>query len=271
MRIARLESEPFYEIPYQRARSGGGTESVTLPLLRGFVDVMPPNVDSIVVASDLQGVAPIQEMNGAVGLLGVALCEELLYLSEQGALPHPSRVGVILAGDLFSESLANRRGASGDVRDVYRALGREFRWVVGVMGNHDTLGPQDREVDRFCRQAKVSILDGRVTELDGLRVGGIGGIIGENGKPQRKSEKVFRSMMRSLLDESPSVVLLHGGPNVPGTRLLGSEVVRESLTHPVERLVICGHAHWSTALVPLPGVGQVLNVDARVVVLSAES
>lgn len=233
--------------------------------------MLPAGVDAIVVASDLQGVAPIQELNGAAGLLGVALCEELLYLSNEGALPHPSRVGVLLAGDLFSDVLANRRGASGDVRDVYRAFGREFRWVIGVMGNHDTLGGQDHDPERFCRMADVMILDGRVIEIDGLRIGGVGGILGENGKPQRKSEKLYRSMMKRVIDEAPAIVLVHAGPNVPGSRLIGSDVVRECLTHHVDRLVVCGHAHWNTPLVPLPGVGQVLNVDGRVVVLSTDA
>ena len=54
-------------------------------------------------------------------------------------------------------------------------------------------------------------------------------------------------------------------------RRAGQAAWRESLRHWPEAqrlLVVCGHCHWHEPLVELRGGVQVLNVDARAVVLT---
>ncbi|WP_394836544.1 hypothetical protein LVJ94_06510 [Pendulispora rubella] len=109
MRVLSLESSPLHEITYLAAASGGGTETRRLPVLRASVDALPADLDGLLLTSDLQGVAPLALEDGAVGLLGEVLAEDWRMFSETGALPSPGGVGVVLAGDLYSEPAANKR------------------------------------------------------------------------------------------------------------------------------------------------------------------
>ncbi|NVI98559.1 metallophosphoesterase [Myxococcus sp. AM009] len=268
MRILKLEAEPLALWTYLSAAPGGGAEIQNLPLLQGKVDALPAGLDALVVTSDLQGVAPRALLGGAVALLGEVLADGLASLSAEGMLPPLEHTGVVLAGDLFSDDSALVRGASGDVRSVWEAFGQQFRWVVGVAGNHDTFGSA-REQARFFRQRpEQRMLDGDVVEVDGLRVGGVSGIIGRPDKPGRRDEEAFLRSLRHVLRQDPALLVLHQGPDVPGTRMRGSAAIREGLPARDDLLVICGHAHWDTPLVSLPAGPQVLNVDSRAVHLT---
>jgi hypothetical protein len=77
-------------------------------------------------------------------------------------------------------------------------------------------------------------LDGDVVEVAGLRIGGIGGIIGSPLKPQRRDESNY---FQTLEQHAP-------------------------------RLVIRGHKHWPHPLAQFSSGLQVLNVDKRVVILT---
>ncbi|WIG94734.1 metallophosphoesterase [Myxococcus sp. SDU36] len=268
MRILKLEAEPLSLWPYLSAAPRGGAEIQNLPLLQGKVDALPAGLDALVVTSDLQGVAPRALLGGAVALLGEVLADGLASLSAEGMLPPLEHTGVVLAGDLFSDDSALVRGASGNVRSVWEAFGQQFRWVVGVAGNHDTFGTA-REQARFFRQRpEQRMLDGDVVEVDGLRVGGVSGIIGRPDKPGRRDEEAFLRSLRDVLRQDPELLVLHQGPDVPGTRMRGSAAIRERLPARDDLLVICGHAHWDTPLVSLPAGPQVLNVDSRAVLLT---
>lgn len=63
------------------------------------------------------------------------------------------------------------------------------------------------------------------------------------------------------------MLLLHEGPEVPGTNLRGNAVIREAVEPWSRLLVICGHCHWDAPLATLARGTQVLNVDARAVLL----
>ena len=98
--------------------------------------------------------------------------------------------------------------------------------------------------------------------------GGVGGIVGNPRKAQRRPEWDFYEAIEARLQARSEVLLLHQGPSVP-PEVRGHDGVRELLEgrrRPL--LTVCGHVHTETALAPL-GAGQVLNVDGRVVVLSA--
>lgn len=268
MRILSIDNTPVHEWTYLSASPRGKSELVHFPLLRAAVDALPEDVEALLVMSDLQGVATSASHEGAAALLGEVLAEELALLGDLGELPHPNHVGILLAGDLYSDASATVRGASGDVRSVWLAFAERFRWVAGVAGNHDTFGtPRERE--RFRQHAGLHLLDGEVRELDdGLRVGGVGGIIGRAGKPERREEADYLEVLRDVLRAHPDVLVLHEGPDEPSTGRRGSPAIRAELEgHGEELLVVCGHSHWDEPLATLPGGARILNVEARAVLL----
>lgn len=65
------------------------------------------------------------------------------------------------------------------------AFGQQFRWVVGVAGNHDTFGAPREQAQFFRQRPELQLLDGDVVDVDGLRVGGVGGIMGRPDKQGR--------------------------------------------------------------------------------------
>lgn len=265
MRVLSVETTPIAELPYRAARSGGGVASHQLPIVRAKVDKLPSTIDALVVTSDLEGIA---DDNGASVLLGVALATLLDDLGRREVLPPSKRVGVLLAGDFFSAPDADVRGADGDVRPVWQSFIARFRWAAGVAGNHDTFGDRPSD-EQALRASGAHILDGDVFEREGLRIGGIGGSVGDPRKPRRKSPREFARFVRKLAPTTLDVLMLHGGPDVPADSLGGSADVRLALDRLAGLLVICGHAHWPTPLATIRGGAQVLNVDSRVVVLSA--
>ncbi len=270
VRVLSLHAKPIHRIRYiNAAPRGRGRESAVLPLLTGVVDALPCGIEALVVTSDLQGVVPVHgEPNR---LLGEALVDELLRLIEHRVLPEQQSIGVVLAGDLYSAPGGDKRGASGDVRDVWRAFAETFRWVVGVAGNHDRFGSL-QDMRRLQQTPDLHLLDGDTRRLDGLSVGGVGNIIGRSDKPGRVSEGDFVAALDLVLDTEPELLVLHQGPNGHrGQR--GCEIVRQRLIDAVPReagpaLVVCGHVHWLEPLATIDDA-QVLNVDARAVVLRA--
>jgi 3',5'-cyclic-AMP phosphodiesterase len=268
MRILTIGSEATQldAIPCLNAARGGGSEVVMLPVLEGTVDRLPPGVEALVVASDLQGVELDRRRTGPPRLLGMVVAERLAELSASGRLPPPDRVGVILAGDLYAES--ERRGGLGDVRPVWGAFAQQFRWVVGVAGNHDHFGSNQGRAEPVDEPG-AHVLDESAAQLDGLVVAGVSGVIGNPRRPFRREEDDFVLAILSVLDLEPEILVLHEGPSVLGMEesKIGSSIVRRTLADRAGLLVVCGHCYWSEPLAALPGGPQVLNVDHRVVVL----
>lgn len=260
LRVQHLQPEPLHTMPYRSAAPGGrGSVPMTLPVFEAKATGLPEALDALVLTSDLQGIAVT---SAGPLLLGEALAEELLVLCESGLLPPASRVGVLLAGDLFSSPRADTRGASGDVRVVWRAFANRFRWVAGVAGNHDHFGTPD---ELRALKARVHLLDVDQVSLDGLVVGGVSGIIGKPGKLNRKVEKDFCRGIQ-VAARGSDVLVLHEPPVGPAPDQIGKAEVRDALLASEARFVVCGHAHWHTMLAEI-GEVQVLNVDGRVVVL----
>jgi Icc protein len=257
MRIVDATFGVLADLPYLRARSGGGTEVARLELQEARVDHLPEGLDAVLVASDLQGMAPSRWAGEAV-LLGCALAEQLPDWHDQALLPSPARLGVVLAGDLFSAPAADKRGATGDVRAVWDAFDQAgCARVCGVAGNHDTFG-------RSSRRPR-ELLDGDVVEWGGLRLAGVSGVIGHKDKPGRRPPAVFGELVRRALAQAPDVLVLHQGPPGLGRRQSGEAMISEMLGD-FAGLVVCGHVHWNEPLAER-GAGQVLNVDGRAVLL----
>jgi hypothetical protein len=261
-RILSIDPTPIHTLSYQFAKSGGRTAFASLPILLGTVDALPPCLDGLICTSDLQGMIPQSS-----SLLGEALAEEISLLTELDVLPSPSGLGVLLAGDLFAEP--TKRGGRGDVRLVWNAFLQRFRWVTGIPGNHDSFGEAAHDLSAFLGQKGLHYLDGTVCDVDGLKVAGVGGIIGNPAKPFRRSEVNYRHVLEECLAQHPDLVLLHESPAIPERSYLGSLNIRAILGS-TSNLVICGHSHWDEPFVQLTNGCQVLNVDARVVILCPE-
>jgi len=260
LRIAGIADELIREIHYLNASSRGGTDVERLPVSHGTLAApLAGELDALIVCSDLQGIVPGPQ--GRSELLGVQVAAVLDELAGDGAIPPAARTGVILAGDLYSVPAANKRGGYGDVADVWGAFAARFAWVAGVAGNHD-------DVSGVAKLgARVYLLDGELAEPDGLRIGGVGGIIGNPRKPGRRSEADQLGAIARTIRQDLDVLVLHEGPR-GDDKQPGNDAIRDAVEAGAVGLTICGHDHWRSPLAE-HARGQILNVDARVVVLRA--
>jgi Icc-related predicted phosphoesterase len=244
--ILSIETEPFRELRYLNASRRGRAEVARLPFHRGRAE-LPRAWDALVVTSDLQGIAHTAMWGEPAALLGVSVAREIDAMDL-------GRVVVMLAGDLYSVPEANKRGGFGDVSSVWSAFA-EIGTVVGVAGNHDDVS----------RVSHGTLLDGDVVDLDGVRVGGVGRVIGNSEKCGRRDTD---EQLERLHDAMPcDVLVLHEGPRIDDERD-GSEAVRDALEGARVKLVVCGHRPWATPLAQIGTATQVLNAHERVVVLS---
>lgn len=272
VRVKESRGKVVQQLPYLNAPPRGG------PPLRGQLDVEVLRASglgqfaALVVTGDLQFRARRDATSWEPGvMLGEVLAKELAGLSEAGDLPPASSIGVVLAGDLYCGQSAQRRGETGDVRSVWEAFAQRFPVVVGVAGNHDTFG--DEHEERAFRSGPGRyLLDLDVVTLAGLRVGGLGGIIGDPGRRNRRTEDDYEAGLELLATDAPSLdlLVLHESPGVAELGLIGNERLTRILGRRRVSLVACGHAHWDYPLLELPSGTQVLNVDARCIVLLAD-
>jgi 3',5'-cyclic-AMP phosphodiesterase len=265
MRVLELTEQPIHRIPFLNAAKGGGVESQQLPILAGRVDTLPEGLDALLVASDLQGVVRAGS-DKTTRLLGEELADVYLKLAAQGSVPAPERTGVLLAGDLYAAPNGDKRGASGDVRSVWEAFARSFRWVAGVEGNHDRFGT-DAEKATLLSQPNLHLIDYGTIALETLSIGGVSGIMGDPAKPGRRDTKEFLAALAITLEAQPDLLLLHQGPTGAAAQL-GDEQVTELMGRYGSMLTVCGHVHWEQPLAVLNPSMQVLNVDCRAIVLT---
>lgn len=269
MRIEALSLEPIIELPFLNAGRGPGDYyEDRLPVEVADVDRLPNGVAAVIATGDLQGREHFKfQTTPQLRLLGEwlpsVLCESVLPTLN---LP-TGDIGVLLTGDLYTEPNLDRRGGSGLVTSVWESFGQCFSWVVGVAGNHDTFGNNAAKPPKF--RNPLHFLDCNTRDVAGLRFAGISGIVGDPGRPWRKTERDFEDYILSLTQDEPDVLLMHDGPDIPELGYRGSPRIREALGALAKPLVVRGHAHWKRALAELPGGLQVLNVDARVVILRA--
>lgn len=259
LELLEVDDAPLHELRYLNAARGGGTTTARLSIVRGRVRGLPDELDAIVATSDLQGVVPDPRTRAST-LLGVAVAEQLEELAFDGVLPPLARTGVVLAGDLYSVPGADKRGGHGDVADVWRAFAERFAWVAGVAGNHD-------DVERVERADHVHLLDTEHAVIDGLRIGGVGLIAGNPAKRGRRDEDDQLERIALVASEDLDVLVVHEGPHGDDEGQRGHAQIRALVeTHAVP-LTVCGHDHWEAPMAR-HARGAILNVDARVVVLT---
>lgn len=273
MKILDIFPEPIHAISYLNAGPGRHAITERLCIYTGTVDRLPEGVSGLVLASDLQGRDRHKNAKGERRLLGEVLAEELLALSKDGTIPPADQLGVLLAGDLYSRPTFERRGGSGDVRDVWRAFSTPFRWMVGVAGNHDVFGPQPSVPDfkAFIGQPDIHFLDGGSIELDGLRIAGVSGIVGNPRRNFRRTENDYAEAVFRLAEQIPDILLLHDGPGISEQGLPGCEQLTEMLEILQPTLIVRGHAVWDTWFVTLRNGTQIVNVDAKVLLLTRKT
>ncbi len=262
LQITTWNPAPVRRIAYHNAAPGGGkTLLVRLDVTTARAIGFPATLKGLLLTADLQGREPVASLRlgQEPPLLGETLAHDAERLGASALLPPADDLGVILAGDLWADPQSRKRGGIGDAVPVWNAFARSFRWVAGVVGNHDLVSRT-----RFGNQ---HLLDGTTADLDGLRIGGVGGIIGHAGKPGRKAEADFLLQLYEVLDAQPHIVVLHMGPDNPTSGLLGSEIVRQTLEEYPPTLVVCGHCHAEEPVHTLANGTQVVNVDARCIVV----
>jgi 3',5'-cyclic-AMP phosphodiesterase len=265
MRVLEIADRSIHRIQFLNAAKGGGAESQTLPILAGRVDRLPDGLDALLVTSDLQGVVRALS-DKTTRLLGEELVDVYVNLAAQGLVPAPERTGVLLAGDLYAAPNGDQRGASGDVRSVWQAFARSFRWVAGVEGNHDRFGTNAEKL-AMISQPNIHLIDYGTIALETLRIGGVSGIMGDPAKPGRRDTKEFLAVLEVTLEAQPDLLLLHQGPTGAAVQL-GDAQVTGLMGRYESMLTICGHVHWEQPLADLNPSMQVLNVDCRAIVLT---
>jgi len=267
--MTSITSDPILEIRFLNAGKGAGSFYVdTLPIHTATVTGLPDELDAIIATADLQGRERFQDAQGPPRLLGEVLPRRLRceILPELGL--DAIRCAAVLAGDFYTVPNLDSRGGSGDVTGVWKAFCEEFRWVAGVAGNHDTFEQSLHPKRRIHKKAHY--LDGQLQRLDGLLIAGVGGIIGNPRKPQRKSDQEYLAHVERLAEKHPDVFLMHDGPDGGERHLRGQTLVRQIFERMPPTMIVRGHSHWQTPLVELSNSTQILNVDCRVVILRRE-
>ncbi len=268
MRIQSINPELITEIPFLNAgRRPGAFYVDQLPVHEAFVDRLPDGMSAIIATADLQGREQLKKSPTAPPrLLGEVLPEQLAtdILPELGLTT--GQIGVLLAGDFYTVPALDRRGGSGDVTNVWWSFADQFDWVAGVAGNHDTFGDDPKAAPRF-HSRKIHYLDEARVNINGLKIAGLGGIIGSPHRAQRRSADDYGRALKSLLESQTDILVMHDGPDAPAHGFRGASFIREIIELLRPKLIVRGHANWKEPFVELDGGVQVLNVDARVVIL----
>lgn len=268
MRIIEFETKPVVFVPYLNAGQGaGGFYEEQLPVHVARVDRLPGGLSAIIATADLQGRERFEDSpGGPLRLLGEALPTRLAQeILPALSLHDPGRIGVLLAGDFYTVPGLDRRGGTGDVTPVWNAFAENFLWVVGIPGNHDLFDESPQ--NRIRLSARARVVDGIEVEVSGLRIAGLGGIIGKTTRPHRRSEDDYLQTLGHLVQSRPEVLLMHEGPSGPNPGQRGLSQALEILCGSGVGLVIRGHAHWTQPFAEFEDGLQILNVAERMVVL----
>ena len=261
LRIGHIQSEPAERLPYAvLPPSGHHPVDTWLPIYRGTVHGLPDEIDTLVIASDLQGM----DVSGSEPvMLGVAVPEWLsLYLQIEAPDWRPEKTGVLLCGDLYGD--LERRGSSGDPSAAWREFRHHFGLVTGVAGNHDLIPSQEAAA---WEHGGMTLLHERTIDWGTLRIAGIGGIIGRPDKPNRMPETQYIASLRRLLRHQPDILLLHPSPSIPEYGLQGEKTLCSLLEQNSPALICCGHTHWPTPWVQWNGA-SIINADGNIIILT---
>ena len=252
LKIIDIKKDTFHEISFLSSGSKGIVRECILPFYKVHVEGLPKEIKAIVATSDIQG----REDGEKNRLLGEVVAEELFRLQKKGNIPKIDLA--IIGGDLYDYPDCRKLGGTGDVTDVWNTFALIFGKVVGVLGNHDI-------VDHGKLDSNVKILDASSIVSNGIRIGGVSGIIGRIDRNQRKEKAQYLKALKDVSKDRNDIVVLHQGPDSPESGQIGEPLIREWLERNNIGIVIFGHRFWSNPFVAI-GNNQVLNVGCRVFV-----
>lgn len=249
MKIIKIDTYPFYEMPYRSSGLKGNAKFSTLPFYKVQVDKMPLDISAFAATSGLQG----REYGTRNRLAGEFLAEELELLYEMNEIPKIDLI--ILAGNLFSFPDFREIGRGGDVTAVWNAFAKRFKTVAGVLGSYDSVDP-----DKLLNN--IRLFDGTSPGESKLKINGIPGGIDTSKSDQEESANRIIQSLNKVVSKSNEIVVLHQSPQGPGEGQEGSREVKKVLEMQGEGLVISGRCFWPEPLVTI-GKNQVLNVDRK--------
>lgn len=271
MKIVDLNLDPIAEFRYLNAGRRPNNFTVDrLPVLLGRVDQLPESLDAILVTADLQGLeTPETSLGNPARLMGEILPEQMVSVFDGLGIENLGRVGSVLAGDFFTYQDLHGRGGTGDVTKVWKAFSRQFKWVIGVAGNHDTFG-KIPSTPPTSKMSHVHFLNGDRLDIDGIQVAGVSGVIGNPEKNFRRTTQDFLETVELITSAPTDIALMHEGPDGIEKGCRGIEGIRKVIEKTKPSIVIRGHKHWPIPLVELHCGVQILNVEATVVVLMGQ-
>ena len=179
---------------------------------------------------------------------------------------------MILVGDLYADACLLKRGGSGDVEDIWIEFAKQFRWVTGVAGNHDLFEGKDEFPNAFQKISNIHPLHKSDITLDGLRIGGISGILGNPRKIWRYTDPEFYRAAMDLLRNKPmDCLVLHQGPSGSRKGMRGLQLVNESIIDAGRppSMITFGHCYWPEP-VDQSGECDLVNSDGRVFLLTRQ-
>ena len=271
MRIIEFNNEPIGEIAFLNAgRRPNQFFQDRVCVFHGKVAQLPGSLEAIVVTADLQGrELPGSQKNSppdGLRLLGEVMPTIMADYLEDLGVSSNANVAAILAGDFYTYPDLRGRGGTGDVTAVWQAFADAYQWVVGVGGNHDTFGEQTQSFTRV----NAFFLDGDRKQIDGLKIAGISGVIGNPKKNFRRTHDDFLFTLDDLIASQTDVLVMHDGPSGRQTGCRGIDGLIEIVETRRPSMVIRGHCHWPTPWVEVGNGVQILNVDQTVVVLTSD-
>lgn len=159
--------------------------------------------------------------------------------------------------------------------------------VIGVLGNHDFESGAAEEVAGILKEAGLRLLDGQVTQVDGVGFAGVKGFIGGFGRRMLGSfgEPAIKAMVTESVNEAMRLenalrqvaskracVILHYAPipeTIQGEPLeifpfLGSSRLAETIDRFKVSAVVHGHAHRGAYHGRTPGGAPVYNVARHI-------
>ena len=262
LHIKDIETEPIEQISFFTIPQNSIQPSeCRLPIYKGKIEGLPPNINAIVVTSDLQGVV-IQNNDNL--LLGEVLAEHLKLIFDV-YFPNIDLKKTIafLCGDLYADLI--KRGQSGNPTKVWEKFASVFGQTIGIAGNHDKF----ENIENVNKIHNAKLLINEIFETQGLKIAGLSGIIGRSDKNFRLQEKDYLKALSNLLHKKPNILLTHLSPQISDRDLQGDENISKILEKGNATTLFCGHSPWEyNKAFDMKNETQILNADTKVFILT---
>ena len=150
-------------------------------------------LDAIMATADLQGREFPTNEKRKWPAAGEHLAEHCALLAETGMLPPRTELASSLPATCIPRELLDKRGGSGDVRRCGRRLCNASDGLPGCWQSRflwqNTFSSTSKA---FLRQPKTRFTGWPRSQLDGLKIGGLSGVVGDSTRKLfRREEKVF--------------------------------------------------------------------------------